>query len=339
MTTTSSGSEIIERLKKAVFPSYALLAAVQLDLFTALKDGSKTAEEVAEDMGTDPDKLSALLYPLVLTGLLTVEDERFSNSPDAGQYLIRGEPGYLGDEYEASTDRWTALSKTAESIRTGKAQHKIDFPSMSQEKLESFYRAGYSQTQSAGRGLASRYDFSLHRSLIDVGGGTGGIAIALTEAYPLLRATVVDFPAVIPVTQKFIDESSVASRVKAMAGNIVDESITGSFDVAILRNFIPVLTKEQARSAIKNVWRILDPGGSIYITDLGTLDDDRLSPQEMVWQNLMFINSFDQGGGRTEQERREWLTEAGSQDIERTVQANGVSIMTARKQEQVPQHG
>ncbi len=115
MTTTSSGSETIERLKKAVFPSYALLAAVQLDLFTALKDGSKTAEEVAEDMGVDPDKLSALLYPLVLTGLLTVEDKRFSNSPDAAQYLIRGEPGYLGDEYEASTDRWTALSKTAES--------------------------------------------------------------------------------------------------------------------------------------------------------------------------------------------------------------------------------
>ena len=116
-----------------------------------------------------------------------------------------------------------------------------------------------------------------------------------------------------------------------MVTDVTNDSLSRTFDVAIMRNFIPVLTKQQAKFAIKNVWQALEPGGTLYITDVGTLDDSRLSPQEMVWRNLNFINIFDQGGGRTERERREWLIEAGFQNIERSVQANGVSVMTARK--------
>ena len=116
-----------------------------------------------------------------------------------------------------------------------------------------------------------------------------------------------------------------------MEVDVVEGSLGGSFDVAVLRNFIPVLTKDQARKALKNVWEVLEPGGTIYIADLGTLDDSRLSPQEVVWQNLMFINSFDQGGGRTESERREWLEEAGFIDIERHVYSEAMGVMIARK--------
>lgn len=331
MISENSGSTIVEKLKRAVYPSYALLTAIQIDLFTHLGDSSKTDEELATQMGIDPDKLSALLYPMVLVGLLTVEKECFSNTPEAKQFLVRGRPDYMGDEYETYTSRWRAVSKTAESIRTGKAQAKLDFPSMSQEQLDRFYQGSHSQTQAAGRGLAERFDFSTYSRLIDVGGGTGGIAIALVEDYPQLHATIADFASVIPITQRFIDESGVSDRVNVMEVDVVEGSLGGSFDVAVLRNFIPVLTKDQARNALKNVWQVLEPGGTIYIADLGTLDDSRLSPQEVVWQNLMFINSFDQGGGRTESERREWLEGAGFIDIERHVYSEAMGVMTARK--------
>ncbi len=331
MTSAKSGSTIVEALKRAVFPSYALLAAIQIDLFTHLGDSSKTAEELAAEMDVDPDKLSALLYPLVLVGLMKVENEFFTNTSEAEQFLVRGKPDYMGEEFEAFTSRWRAVSKTAESIRSGKAQAKVDFPSMSREQLDRFYQGSFSQTQAAGRGLAARYDFSPYAHLIDFGGGTGGIAIALVEAYPQLHATIADFASVIPITQRFVDESEVSDRVKVMEADAVEGSLSGSFDVAVLRNFIPVLTKDQARKALKNVWQVLEPGGTIYIADLGTLDDSRLSPQEVVWQNLMFINSFDQGSGRTESERREWLEEAGFVGIERHVYSDAMGVMTAQK--------
>ncbi len=47
----SSGAGTVERLKRAVFPSYGLLAAIRIDLFTHLQDGPKAAPKLAGDMG------------------------------------------------------------------------------------------------------------------------------------------------------------------------------------------------------------------------------------------------------------------------------------------------
>jgi hypothetical protein len=49
--------------------------------------------------------------------------------------------------------------------------------------------------------------------------------------------------------------------------------------------------------------------------------------------NLNFINNLDAGESYTEQEYREWLSEAGFVDIERAsyTLAGGQGLMTARK--------
>src|SRR6516165_12839220 len=60
----------IETLADAVYPSFAMLAGMELDLFTPLKDGPLTAEEIAGAAGTDRDKTVPLLQALVAIGLL-----------------------------------------------------------------------------------------------------------------------------------------------------------------------------------------------------------------------------------------------------------------------------
>ena len=47
---------------------------------------------------------------------------------------------------------------------------------------------------------------------------------------------------------------------------------------------------------------------------------------------LNFLNSNDDGQAYTEQEHEDWLFGAGFGDIQRDVQANGISAMTAKKQ-------
>lgn len=68
----------IDKLEWAVWPSFALLAGVQLDLFTHLKDGSMSVEQIARRVGVRADKLKPLLYALAAVGLLTVESGVFS---------------------------------------------------------------------------------------------------------------------------------------------------------------------------------------------------------------------------------------------------------------------
>ncbi len=73
-------SATIDRLAVAVYPSFALLAGMQLDVFTPLQDGPLTAEEVAQALGVSPAKLRPLLYALVVVELLTVDGGRFANT-------------------------------------------------------------------------------------------------------------------------------------------------------------------------------------------------------------------------------------------------------------------
>lgn len=321
----------IERLGSAAYPAFAMVAAMQLDLFTPLGAGPMSAPRLAEAMGLgESEKLSQLLYALVAAGLLTVEEGRFANTPEADCFLLRGKAEYLGGRHAFYTARYQEVMRTAASIRTGQPQAKLDFASMSSEALEAYLRGLHPSTMAAGRDLLTRADFSSHRRLLDVGGGSGGLALAIAAACPRLRATVLELPSVTPVTQSFIEQAGMTDRVEVMTGDVERGPLTGSYDVAVLRAFIQVLAPDEARHALRNLIQILEPGSPLYI--LGqALDDSRLSPPETVAFNLVFINVYDKGQAYTESEYRDWLTEAGFTAIKRVVLAGGQSLITARK--------
>jgi len=168
------------------------------------------------------------------------------------------------------------------------------------------------------------------RRWLDVGGGSGGMALALTEAYPHLRATVLDLPAVIPITQQFIAEAGATDRVQVLAADVVHTPVPGTYDVAVMRSFLQVLSSDNALQALRHIGAAITPGGVIYIVGR-VLDDARCSPLGAVGFNLLALNIFDAGRAYTEREHRAWLTAIGFAHIERRPLAEGNSIITARK--------
>lgn len=330
MVSQSPTPETINRLTDGVFPAFALLAGMQLDLFTPLKDGPKSAAEVAAAIGADAGKLELLMYALVAADLLEVDDGAFSNTPEAGLFLVKGLDGYMGHRGDFFQARWRETMNTAESVRTGEAQAKLEFSAMSEQDVGTFLLGLHPETVAAGRGLTNKFDFSSRRSLIDIGGGTGGLSIALLERNPQLEATVLDLPTVTPITRQIVDESSVADRIQVVSGNAVDGPISGSYDVAVMRAFIQVLSEDESRRVIQNVSHALETGGDLYI--LGrVLDDSRETPRAAALFNLVFLNVYDGGQAYTESQHRDWLTDAGFGDFKHEVQPNGTSIVSARK--------
>ena len=73
MTNSTPIPETINKLETAVHPAFAMLEGMQLDLFTPLKDGPMTAEQIASSLGINSEMLGRLLYALVIAELLTVE--------------------------------------------------------------------------------------------------------------------------------------------------------------------------------------------------------------------------------------------------------------------------
>ncbi len=331
-STAKPGMHTIQSLSRAVHPSFAMLAGCQLGVFTALIDGSLDADQIASALQVDATRLRPLLYALVSAGLLTVEQGSFSNTEESNAYLAKGSPTYMGPVYDVWAMIWAAEMKSAESIRTGVAQcrHLFDYANRSPEELEKILRGLHGPSLAIGRLLAERYDFFTSKTVVDVGGGSGGVVIALLQAIPHLTATVVELPTVALVTKLLIDEAGMADRIQVAALDVVHSTISGLYDCAVLSKVLQNLSAEECQIVLKHVGQALNPGGTLFIFG-DVLDDSRLTPVELAAVNLFYINVFDGGQAFTEGEHRAWLAEAGFENMEREILPDQRSLITAKR--------
>ncbi|HET7504893.1 MAG TPA: methyltransferase dimerization domain-containing protein, partial [Kofleriaceae bacterium] len=189
----------VRKLTYDVYSSLAYLAALELDVFTPLKDGPLDAAGIAERIHVDPRRIRNLLYNLVETGLLVLDGDKFANSPEAQHYLVRGQPRYVGGAYEQYKLVWRiGLEQTVTSIRTGVPQSRwMDLPLADKEM---WLRGLRSQNDITALELTRRWDFSGVRAFADLAGGAGELSIALTRELPELRATIFEHPDTVPIT-------------------------------------------------------------------------------------------------------------------------------------------
>lgn len=323
--------ENITRLLDAVYPSFALLAGMELDLFTQLGNGPLTAEQLANGINVQAAKLRPLLYALVVSGLLSVENQLFSNTLEADHYLVRGKPEYMGGLQEITSSNWSRVLKTAETIRSGRPLENVNYHTDSQDDMMALFRGLYPGAVADAKRLMDLYDFSTYSALLDVGGGSGALAITIAKAYPHLKATIIDLPSVTPITRLFLEEAKVANRIDILSGDAVRDLLSGSYDVIVARHVIQVLSADENRALLNNLATVLKPGGVIHLVGW-VLNESRKSPKEIVGYNLILLTAYKDGQAYTEQEYREWLTETDFTDFKRVIMPDGTSIVTARKQ-------
>jgi SAM-dependent methyltransferase len=324
----------IQALLDPVPKAYALLTGMQLDLFTALHDGPLTIDDLADAVRGDVDRLSRLVFFLVSTGLLTVSDGRFANSAEADRWLVRGRPGAVVNRVGFLSDMYRGYSMSAESIRAGRALAKHDYTVMSPEELTTAFRSFDLYARPKGAWLARTFDFATCRTLVDVGGGSGGLAVVLTERFPHISATVADLPSVLPVTEQFLAEAGATSRVQTLGIDLVAQPLPGSFDVAVLSNFVQVLDPAEASQAVRHVGAAIRPGGLLYVVG-HVLEDTRRAPLGALSFNFMAISLYERGQAYTESQHRTWLEDAGFGEVEfrwDTLPELNAVVIIARKQ-------
>jgi hypothetical protein len=308
---------------------FAMLAGMQLDLFSPLDTGPLTADELATTLAVDAGKLSLLLYALVVAGLLTVEGGRFANTEEAAQFLVRGKSMYRGSDHTLLREFVEAWLKTAESVRTGVPQAQHNYAAMREDELLSTLGGLHAGGLGNGRALAARYDFGSCRTLLDAGGGSGGTSIGLLEAWPQLHATIAELPNVVPIGERFVAEARLRDRIDVVAADLLRGAPPGQYDVAVLAFLIQVLSAANARIVLQHVAESLRPGGTTYLINM-VLDESRLTPAKVVRGNLLLLNWYG-GQAYTEGEYRAWLTDAGFVEITREESLGAMALIRARK--------
>jgi predicted O-methyltransferase YrrM len=306
----------------AIYPAYAMLAGLQLDIFSTLKDRSKSSQDIADDLQIDAKKLRILLQALVAADLLSLSEGKFENTEESNFYLVKDSPAYVGGGHPFVAWLWEKIPHTAETVRTGLPQAPHDWYEETTPEMMPITDAYHKGSLTSADALLSQFDLSEHRHIADIGGGTGALAISLTDALPRLEITIIDLKAAILLAEDYINPVPQKDRIHLQVHDMVKDPLTASFDGAIMSSFTQVLSSEQNQQALQHTFDMLEPSGCLYIM-AAVLNDDTVSPKGTTLGNLILMNIYDGGQAFTESEYREWLTNAGFVDIER-IQDTGI---------------
>lgn len=269
--------------------SKALFSALHFDLFTHLNKGPQTAAEIGNASGLHPDRAETLLTALAGLGLVAVEDGKFSNSPAAEAFLVKGAKYDFGDYLQRQVGQQMyslldqvedALSNNLPDDATGSYADWFSDPE--EAKL-------YSESQHAGslgpaRQLARALDLSGAKRMLDVGGGTGAFAITLCKAFPGLDATVVDFPNVAAIGRNFVEKAGLSDRIHYIEGDGLKADWPRNQDVILMSYLLSGIPGETHDGMIKRAFDHLAPGGRLLIHDF-VVSADRTGPKlAALWQ-------------------------------------------------------
>ena len=292
-----------------------LLTAVQLDLFSTLKVGSLTINQMAEMRGLNPRALELVMNALVAMRVVTKEEKMYANTAVAERYLVQSSPEYVGHLLTLHDAEWNHWGQLEQAVRTGESpvkQHVFETnPELGAQVLTVLDRIG----RGSGPALAQRLNLSETNRMLDIGGGAGTNAIAFCREYPKLTATVFDLQATLKVTKQCVDEAGLADRIQLQAGNFHEDAFHGSYDVALMSDILHYQDGKTNAALVEKVWGCLNEGGQLIIKDR-FLDHARTSPAWTTAFAVHILVNTEKGECFTIEESRQWMEHAGFQRIE-----------------------
>lgn len=217
-------------LSAAFMASQVVYAVARLGIADALAAGARTAEEVAGELGTDPDATFRLLRAGEPYGIVRHAGDRFdlsavgrtlvSRSPDSMRSVIL----MIGDpRYQAV---WNELPS---AVATGEPQAQAVHGVSMWDLVERDPAFGSVFNEAMGRltaldwpTVAAVYDFTPFGSIVDVGGGHGQLLALMLDAAPAADGVLLEQPSLIGPAEKHLGEAGVLDRCRLVGGSFFE---------------------------------------------------------------------------------------------------------------------
>src|SRR5579885_2079872 len=270
---------------------YAVKAALELDLFSVLKQGGQTAGEIAAGLACDPRGTKILLDALVGLELVGRVDDRYRLTEPADLYLVQSSPLYIGDYLNHDDEAQKFFPDLAAAL----------FP------------LNYTTAQMVARQLAVETLLPGAR-VLDIACGSGVWSIAMAELNKNLQVDAVDFPPVLAVTRRFAERCEVLHQYAFIPGNWSEVKLEeNTYDVAILGHILHSEGRDLSRQLLKLCHDVLQPGGRLVIAEFMPNNDRTGPPWPLLFELNMFLLT-ERGCVFTANELSSDLEEAGFTD-------------------------
>ncbi len=302
----------------AYYVPQLIYVAAKLGIADLLKDGVKNCDELASATGTNARSLYRLMRALASVGVFAEKEEGYFALTPVAVYLQSDIPDSI---------RWAAIMFAEEqykawgellySIKTGASAFEYlygmelyEYYAQNPEPGEIFHKAMTSiAITREDAAIATGYDFSSIKTLVDIGGGRGSTIAEILKANPTMKGVLFDCAPALESAKDLIEAEGVSQRCEFTVGDFF-ESVPSGCDAYILKRILHDWDDERAITILKNCHRAMAKNGNILVAE-------RLIPlgNEPYAGKLIDLDMLVMTGGseRTESECRSLFERAGFQ--------------------------
>jgi len=257
------------------YVSRALHVIAKLGVAELLKDGPRRSDELAEATETHAPSLRRVMRLLASVDVLEErEDGAFALTP-LGECLRVDVPGssramvllFAGIGIQDSWKELEYCVRTGEpAFRKRGASDPFIEMAKDPEAAANFDAAMADFTKMTAIAVATAYDFTPFRTVVDVGGGNGALLLGIVRANPHLNGVVFDRLDVVERAKKEIAASGLGARCRAVAGDFFRE-VTGGADAYLAKHVIHDWDDERAVTILANCRRAMSPNGKLLLVE------------------------------------------------------------------------
>jgi hypothetical protein len=281
----------------------ALAIVADLRVTDALGVAARPIDELAPEVGADPDTLHRLLRALASDGIFEERAPRvFANTPSSN--LLRDEA--WRDFANLFGGVWLS------TIAALDASGRPTFRDLHGHGFWSWLAAHSDERAAFDRAMKQGWENRLERldsvgwhgdeTIVDVGGGNGSLLLALLDRHPGLGGVVFDLPETVR------DESTFGKRCRFEEGDFFDRVPAG--DAYVLSTILHDWDDESALRILRTIHAAASPGTRLVLIE-GTIEPGN-EPQGAKWLDLLMLALF---GGR-ERDDAQWRSLLGDGGFE-----------------------
>jgi hypothetical protein len=331
---TGDAPSALMHLAVGYWISQALFATAKLGVADIMAEGPRTAAELANITGANPDALSRVLRALASERVfLETDDGRFALTPLSDHLRSNAQPSILPYVLMFGSDwHWRAWGQFFQTIRTGKPAFDQIFGSSVFEYLaghnddaQVFNAAMTSRSSQEDPAVAAAYEWPAGK-IVDVGGGRGSQLVSILDCVSNARGIVFDLPHVIEAAAKLIQTADLTTRCEVVGGDFFEQVPVGG-DVYLLKKVIHNWDDDRSRVILGNCRAAMNPRARIVLVE--HVLPGRNVPSWSKWLDLEMLNQHRGGRERTEAEFTTLLSTAGLTKSRVIPTAVGVSLIEA----------
>jgi hypothetical protein len=296
----------VVKLALAFRESKTLLSAIELDVFTILSDEPLAFDALALRAGIHFRGARDFFDALVSLGMLERDAAGFyGNTREAGRYLDRRQPTYIGGKLEFANSRqfgpWGLLT---DALRTGipqsgsRASENYSAYYADPAVLQSVANGMAGGTLPAARAMAERFPWGDYETLVDIGTTKGCLPVQIALAHPHIGGGGFDLAPMKRLFDEHVREHGLSGRLQFYQGDFFKDSLPTA-DVLVMGRVLHNWDLPCKMILLSKAFDALPAGGALIVYER-LIDDERRSNTAgfMASLNMLVMTSggFDYSG-------------------------------------------